>query len=205
LGGVEFNPLEESEMIGERMIRGLGLGCILAGIVRMGMTPTSMIWGFNSTAELMFGLVACILMAYVSIVLYTVQSKETGVVGLITVLGIMIGNMLTMPILWSFLQYESFGDESSLYYKVTQIVGSIGILGGALVLPILSWRAKVFPRWVIGSMALMLLSMALPWSEWFAFFWGLSYVVPGYCIWIGKLNRKDVFRNKFKEQPKIGL
>lgn len=192
-------------MIGERMIRGLGLGCILAGIVRIGMTPSSLMWGFNSTPELMFGLVACILMAYVSIVLYTVQSKETGVIGLITVLSIMIGNMLTMPILWAYLHNGNFGDETSLVYTVTQLVGSVGVLGGALVLPILTWRAKVFPRWVVGLMVLMLLSMALPWSEWFAFFWGLSYVGAGYCIWAGKLNRQSSSPINYQGQREVGF
>ncbi|QJD82218.1 hypothetical protein [Cohnella herbarum] len=192
-------------MITERMIRGLGLGCILAGIIRIGMTPSSIMWGFNSTPELLFGLVACIFMGYVSIVLYTVQSKETGVLGLITVLGIMIGNTLTMPILWAFLHDANFENETSLVYSVTQLVGSIGILGGAVVLPILTWRAKVFPRWVVGLMVLMLLSMALPWGEWFAFFWGLSYVGAGYCIWAGKLNRHSSSSINYQGQREVGF
>jgi len=173
----------------EKWIKALGLGCIVAGIARMGMTPASMIWGFNSAGELLFGFTACVLMGLVTIAFYAVQARETGIPGLVTALAMAIGNILTAPILWGYLQYGTFGDENAPVYTVTQLAGSIGVLGGAVILPILSWRAKVFPRWAIVSMTLMLFSMALPWSQWFAFFWGLAYAVPGYCIWAGKLNR----------------
>jgi len=175
----------------EQVIKWLGLGCIVAGIARMGMTPTSMIWGFDSPQELTFGLTACLLMAIVSIAFYMVQSKETGVLGLITVLAIMIGNMLTACILWGYMTYGIYGDEGTFLNMLTSIISSGGVLGGAVLLPILSWRARVFPRWVIVLMALMLLALALPWTGWFAFFWGLPYVAMGYCIWSGKLNRSS--------------
>jgi len=179
----------------KQVIRWLGLGCIAAGIARMGMTPSSLIWGTDSPQELTFGLTACILMSFVSIAFYMVQSEETGVLGLITVLGIMIGNMLTACILWGYMTYGEYGDEGTFLSMLTRIVSSVGVLGGALLLPILSWRARVFPRPVIVIMAMMLLSMALPWTEWFAFFWGLPYVAMGYCIWSGKLNRTSSLSN----------
>lgn len=173
----------------EQVVRWLGLGCIVAGIARMGMTPTSMIWGFDSPQELTFGLTACILMALVSIAFYMVQSKETGVLGLITVLAIMVGNMLTACIIWGFMTYGSYGDDGAFLSMLTTIISSGGVLGGAVVLPILTWRARVFPRWVVVLMVLMLLSLAIPWTGLFAFFWGLPYAAMGYCIWTGKLNR----------------
>lgn len=175
----------------EQVVKWLGLGCIIAGIARMGMTPSSMIWGFDSPGELTFGIIACILMSFTSFAFYMVQSKETGVLGLITVLGIMIGNMMTTCIIWSYLIHGNYGDEEALLNVATGIISSVGVLGGALVLPILSWRAKVFPLWVIILMVMMLASLALAESGWFAFFWGLPYVGMGYCIWTGKLNRKS--------------
>lgn len=172
----------------ERVVKWLGLGCMLAGIARMGMTPSSLTWGLDSQPELIFGLTACILMAVVSLAFYLVQSKETGILGFITVLFMMIGNLLTACILWGLMAYGHYSDENGLIKAVTNILVSAGVLGGALLLPILTWRAKVFPRWVVVLQVSMLASMALPWTEFFAFFWGLSYVGMGYCIWTGKLN-----------------
>jgi len=172
----------------ERVVKWMGFGCILAGIARMGMTPSSLIWGLDSMPEVTSGLIACILMAVFSLAFYLVQSRETGITGFITVLWIMIGNALTACILWGLIAYGSYSDEDALIKTITNIVMGIGVLGGALLLPILSWRAKVFPRWVVVLQVLMPVSMAIPMSEFFAFFWGLSYVGMGYCIWTGKLN-----------------
>jgi hypothetical protein len=158
----------------------------------MGMTPASMIWGFDSLPELACGLTACILMSFVSFAFYMVQSRETGALGLITVLLIMLGNMLTACIIWGYLQYGNYGDKSSFLSLLTEIIASVGVLGGSVVLPVLSWRAKVFPRWVITLMAMMVASLALPWTGLFAFFWGLPYVGMGYCIWTGKVSRQSV-------------
>ncbi len=173
----------------ERIVRWLGLGCVAAGVSRMGMTPTSMIWGFNSGPELACGLTACILMSFVTFAFFLVQSKETGVLGAVTVTAIALGNLLTAAVLWGYLVYGEFGDENNLLSSVTGLVSSAGVLGGALLLAILTWRAKVFPRAAAYGLLGMLASMALPWTEWFAFFWGLSYVIMGYCIWTGKLGR----------------
>ncbi|MNG11696.1 hypothetical protein D3C84_952510 [compost metagenome] len=65
----------------------------------------------------------------------------------------------------------------------------IGFLGGTLVFMILTFLAKVFPRWVPVLMLIMILSMFLPIADnkYFAFFWGLSYVGMGYCVWTKKL------------------
>lgn len=179
-------------MNGEQVVRWLGMGCIVAGVLRMGMTPANLIWGVDSPQELAFGLSACILMAVFSIAFFLVQSKETGVLGFITTLAIMIGNLLTSCVIWGFLIYGNYGDETAFLNAATGIVMSVGVLGGAVLLPILSWRAKVFPRWVVVTMVTMLLALALPWTGFFAFFWGLPYVAMGYCIWTGRLGRRDV-------------
>ncbi|WP_309119580.1 hypothetical protein [Paenibacillus sp.] len=174
----------------ERIVRGLGLGCAIAGVARMGMTPTSMIWGFNSVPELACGLAACMLMAFFSFGLYFAQSRETGVLGGITIGAIMLGNLLTACVLWGYLVYGGFGDENHALNNASGMVSSAGVLGGTLALAILTWRAKVFPRAAVFGLLGMLASMALPWTEWFAFFWGLSYVIMGYCMWSGKLAKR---------------
>lgn|GEM_PF-620396 len=174
----------------EKVVKRLGLGCMVAGFLRMGMTPSSMIWGFDSPQELTFGLSACILMGVFSLAFFLAQSKETGVPGLITVLAIMIGNILTACIIWGFLTYGEYGEEGTFLDVFTMIASSAGVLGGAVVLPILTWRAKVFPRWVVAAMVSMVASLAIPETGFFAFFWGLPYVAAGYCIWTGRLNRR---------------
>ena len=60
----------------------------------MGMTPSSLIWGDDSTPEVICGFMACMLMAISSIALYMSQSRETGVLGFIAALLLMIGNLL---------------------------------------------------------------------------------------------------------------
>ncbi|MCR2805953.1 hypothetical protein [Paenibacillus soyae] len=175
-------------MKAEQVIKWLGFGCLLAGIARIGMTPSSYAWGSDSPEELTFGLIACVLMAIFSIAFFLVQSRETGILGFITAVFIMIGNLLTACILWGKLHYGHYGEEDGLLIAVTGMVSSAGVLGGSVLLPILSWRAKVFPRWVIMLMIANVLALALPWTEWFALFWGLPYIAMGYCIWRGRLN-----------------
>lgn len=171
-----------------KVIKWLGLGCILAGLARMGMTPASVVWGYDSVQELSFGLTACILMGITSIAMYMVQSKQTGILGLISVIVIMAGNIITGCILWGYMQYGHYGDEESILRLITTIISSGGVLGGWALLIVMSWLAKVFPRWVVVSMSLMFFSMAIPWTGIFALFWGLPYVIMGYYIWSGKLD-----------------
>lgn len=185
-----------------RVTKWLGFGCIMAGLARMGMTPTSLVWGFDSVQELSFGFVACILMGITSIAMYSVQSKQTGILGLISVIGVMVGNIITACILWGVLQYGHYGDEKSLLRLITTIVSTGGVLGGWVLLMVLSWRAKVFPRWVVATMGLMFLSMAIPWTGIFAFFWGLPYVIMGYYISSGKLNVSNPIPS---QQQTLGL
>ncbi|MDF2646348.1 MAG: hypothetical protein K0Q73_2153 [Paenibacillus sp.] len=180
----------------KQVIKWLGMICILAGITRMGMTPASIIWGTDSTQELTTGLIACILMSVGTIVTYMVQSRETGVTGFITTLFIIVGNILTTAMLWS--QFVAGGAEAVMpegtLVNISRMFGMIGFMGGTLIFVILTFRAKVFPRWVPGLFLLMILSIVIPVADnkWFAFFWGLTYVGMGYCIWANKLNKSAV-------------
>ena len=178
-------------MNGERVIQWLGMICLLAGLSRMGMTPSAMIWGTDSLPELTFGFVASILMAVGSIAIFMVQAREAGIGGFITVLSIIIGNIATSCTLWSLI--ESVGptvNSDSMALFILNMVIMIGMTGGTLVFTWLSYRANIFPRWVIALLVMMLLSIFLPVEDnkYMAFFWGLAYVGMGYTIWAGKLH-----------------
>lgn len=176
-----------------QLIKALGWICVLAGIARIGMTPTSIIWGTDSAQELTFGLIACILMSVGTIVTYMVQSKETGGLGLIATLGIIVGNIVTTAMVWSAFVFGGTVEMPvGTVVTVSRILSMGGLLGGTLVFAYLTFRAHVFPRWVAGLLLSIILSMFLPLedNQWFASFWGLAYVGMGYCIVAEKLNKK---------------
>ncbi|MGG1554337.1 hypothetical protein [Paenibacillus ferrarius] len=175
-----------------RVLQWLGMVCLLAGVARMGMTPSAFIWGTDSPQELAFGLVASILMSVGTIVLYLVQSRETGRIGLVTALAISLGNIATVCMLWSTLQGAIPTEETGgIALIALRMLMLIGLTIGTVVFAILTYRARVFPRWVVALFALMLLSMVLPIEDnkYMAFFWGLTYVGMGYAICTGKLQR----------------
>lgn len=177
-----------------RVVRWLGMICLLAGIARIGMTPTSIIWGTDSAQELTFGYIACILMSVGSIAIYLVQSREIGVLGFISTLGIIIGNILTTALVFTaFLLSSTEPKPDGLVVAITGTGGMIGLTAGTLVLAILMYRAKVFPRWVAGLFVLMILSLFLPIEDnkYMALFWGIAYVGAGFCIWTGKLQSRE--------------
>lgn len=176
----------------KQIIRWLGMICILAGITRIGMTPTSLIWGTDSPQELTFGLIACVLMSVGTIVTYMVQSRETGVTGFITTLAIIIANIVTTAMVWS--QFTAGAGQpmpEGLLVNISRMINMIGLMGGSLVFAIITFRANVFPRWVPSLLILMILMLFLPVADnkFFAAFWGIAYVGMGYCIWAGKLNQ----------------
>ncbi|WNQ14092.1 hypothetical protein MJA45_14055 [Paenibacillus aurantius] len=178
-----------------RVIQWLGMICLLAGLSRMGMTPSSMIWGTDSIQELTFGITASILMSVGTIAIYMVQAKETGIPGFVTVLAIILGNIATTCMLWSLIQSAAPPAESEgIAVKILGLLMMVGLTGGTLAFTFLSYRANIFPRWVIVLLVMMLLSMVLPVEDnkYMAFFWGLTYVGMGYAIWRGRLNPSKV-------------
>ncbi|NRF90185.1 hypothetical protein HQN89_03935 [Paenibacillus frigoriresistens] len=173
----------------ERVVKWLGFLCVLAGIIRMGMTPSSLVWGDDSTPEVICGFAACILMAVSSIALYMAQSRETGVLGFITALLISIGNLLVASNFYGLFAYGFYAKEGA-FASIMGGVSGMGMLLGTIILAILTFRAKVFPRWTVILMVIMLVSFGLPWlDKWFAFFWGLSYVGMGFLICTGRHNK----------------
>lgn len=182
-------------MNGNQLVKALGMICLLAGIARIGMTPSSIIWGTDSAQELTFGFIACVLMSVGTIVTYMVQSRETGWTGFATTLAISIGNIVTTAMLWSgFASGDPHSIPEGVLVAVSRMITMIGLMGGTVVFAVLTFRAKVFPRWVAGLLVIMIAGAFLPLEDnkWFAFFWGLAYVGMGYCILADKLKTSPV-------------
>ncbi|MCR2805992.1 hypothetical protein [Paenibacillus soyae] len=177
-----------------RVLKWLGMICLLAGIARIGMTPTAIVWGTDSVPELSFGYAACILMAIGSIAGFLAQSKETGLLGFISVLGMSVGNILTSALLFTlFILEPSAPRPEGAMVAIAQMGGMIGTTLCTLLFAILTFRAKVFPRWVAVLFVLNLVSMFLPVEDnvYFALFWGLAYAGLGFCIWTGRMTPRS--------------
>ncbi|MEK3885495.1 hypothetical protein [Paenibacillus sp. PL2-23] len=176
-------------------LKGLGIICLLAGIARMGMTPTALVWGTDSPQELTFGYIACILMAVGTIAGYLAQPKEIGMLGFISVLGMSISNVLTTALVFMVFVTGSAGPmpEGPLV-GLTQLGSMVGLLLGTLLFAIVTFRAKVFPRWVPILFVANILSIFLPLEDnvYVAAFWGLAYVGLGFCIVTGRMTPRSV-------------
>jgi len=176
----------------EKTVKWLGLVCILAGIARMGMTPSGLIFGSDSKQEITFALIASILMGISSINLFLAQSKKTGIMGLIATLLLSVGNIILAGGFYGFFAYGEL-PKPGTFVNIVESLAYPGLLAGTLILMIVTFRAKVFPRWYIVIFALMLLSLGIPFlGDWFAFFWGLTYVAMGYTIFTKKDSSQSV-------------
>jgi hypothetical protein len=176
--------LEEVNL--EKVVKWLGFGCILAGIARMGMTPAGLIFGSDRKQEITFALIASILMGVTSINLYLAQARETKIFGFIAVLLLSVGNIMLAGGFYGMFAYGHFAKPGT-FVNIADSLSHIGLLLGTLILMIVTFRAKVFPRWYIVIFALMLLSLGIPFlGDFFAFFWGFTYAAMGYTIFTNK-------------------
>jgi len=170
----------------EKSVKWLGLVCILAGITRMGMTPAGLIYGGDSKQEITFALIASILMGISSFNLYLSQSRQTGVFGFIAALLLSVGNIILASGFYGFFAYGSL-PKPGTFVNIAESLTYPGLLLGTIILMIVTFRAKLFPRWYIVIFILMILSLGIPFlGDWFAFFWGLTYVAMGYTIFTEK-------------------
>lgn len=177
-----------------QVLRWLGMICLVAGIARIGMTPAAIIWGTDSAQELSFGFAACILMSVATIAGFLAQQKETGVLGFISILAMTISNILTTALVFTvFIMDPSEPMPDGPIVAISRIGNMAGMLLGTILFIIVTFRAKVFPRFVPILFVAMLLSQFLPIEDnvYFAAFWGLAYVGMGYCIWTGRLTPRS--------------
>lgn len=187
----------------EKTVKWLGLICILAGIARMGMTPASLIYGGDSRQEIIFALIASILMAISSINLYLSQSRQTGAFGFIAALVLSVGNIFLACGFYGFFAYGSL-PKPGTFVNIAESLTYPGLLLGTIILMIVTFRAKLFPRWYIAIFILMLLFLGIPFlGDWFAFFWGLTYVAMGYTIFSEKLKVTKDNDHTLKKQESV--
>lgn len=170
----------------DKVVKVLGFIAFLAGIARMGMTPTGLIWGVDSTPELICAFAASILMGLSSMALFMSQSQKTGVFGLIAVLLLSAGNLMLAATFYGKFAYGDYPTDG-LFVNMANSLSYGGLLLGTIILMVVTFRAKVFPRWYGVVFLCMLISLGLPFlGDFFAFFWGLTYVVMGYSIFTRK-------------------
>lgn len=169
------------------MLKGFGALIVLAGAVRIGMTPTSLVWGTDSTQELSFGFAACILMAVASLGLYLFQ-PESGKSGFISTLLLVMFNAVTACMVWTLLASGQTGEalmtqDPGLIVIITKVLIMLGMFIGTPLFTWATFKAKVFPRWTVWLLILSMIGPMLPGLEkWGALFWGLAYVGLGYVM-----------------------
>lgn len=182
----------------DKVVKWLGFICILAGLTRMGMTPSGLIWGWDSAPELAFGYTASILMAVGTIAFFLPQSKETGVLGFIAVIISSVGSAVISGQQYGIFAYASYA-EKGMFVNITGILVGIGMMLGTILVAFVTFRAKVFPLWNVLLFVVMLVSFGIPFlQDWFAFFWGLAYVGMGYTISTGKYSKKEAAATNFE-------
>lgn len=189
----------------QKLLKWFGILTLAAGLTRMGMTPSALMWGTDSQQELTFGIIACVLMAVSSIGLFIVQMHKSGVVGFLAVISLVFFNILTACMVWTL--WSSAGSlpdlaegTSNLEINLTRAVIMIGMLIGTPAFTFVTYRAKVFPRWVVILLVLSMVMPVLPGMEkWGAFFWGLSYVGMGYAMVADKCAKPHVTTGKDHE------
>ncbi|MFC4798797.1 hypothetical protein ACFPA1_05355 [Neobacillus sp. GCM10023253] len=173
-------------MMLEKIVKVLGFIAFLGGIARMGMTPSGLIWESDSTLELIFAFAASILMAISSMALFMSQSRQTGVFGFISGLILSTGNLMLSATFYGLFAYGDY-PKDGLFVNLANSLSYGGLLLATVILMIVTFRAKVFPRWYAIVFLLMLVCLGLPFlGDFFAFFWGLTYVLMGYSIFTGK-------------------
>lgn len=184
----------------KKMNKWFGILVLLAGILRIGMTPSALIWGTDSPQELYFGLSACILMAVSSIGLFLVQ-RESGVSGFISSLLMSMGNVVAGCLVWFLLGAGMVGEEAKAItdpnvLMVSSIIMMLGMFIGTPLFTYATFRAKVFPRWVFYLLLLSMVGPVIPGlEEWGALFWGLSYVGMGFVMITEKYAKTQTLEN----------
>ncbi|MBB6692143.1 hypothetical protein H7B90_12095 [Cohnella xylanilytica] len=166
----------------------------------MAMSPSGLIWGADSTPELVFALIASILMGISSIVLFLAQAKQTGIFGFVSGVLLTIGNIGLAATFYGIFAYGDYPQDGT-FVNTANAVSNGGMLLGTIILLVVTFRAKVFPRWYAAVFLLQLVSLGLPFlGDYFAAIWGLTYVLMGYSIFAGKTRRLD---SDTSEQPSL--
>lgn len=172
----------------EKAVRWFAFVAMIGGISRIGMTPSSYIWGGDSDQELICAFIANILMVFGTFGLYLVQVKESGKFGFISFTILELGLILVTCTVWSSMLHVSPWEWGVV--KGFEIAS--GMLG-LLLFPIASLKAGVLPKWACILLIAMLPVGVIPMFEKIvAFLWGVAYIGMGYAVWSSKSKTKEV-------------
>ena len=169
----------------EKVVKSLAFIAIIGGIVRIGMAPSGAIWGTDSLPELMFGLVACLLMGIGIFGIFLHASNQLGMAGFIAVILLSISSTLTAALVWNSMLGLTWEEHD--YIGNLQGINSIMMLIGMLIFCFLVIRKKVYPLWAVVLFLLFPVISFIPMlANYAAVLWGISYIVFGYCTYTQK-------------------
>ncbi|MBW5447639.1 hypothetical protein GE107_16395 [Cohnella sp. CFH 77786] len=166
----------------ERAVRWFAFVAMIGGMSRIGMTPSSYIWGGDSNQELICAFVANILMVFGTFGLYLAQAKEAGKFGFLSFAVMELGLIMVTCTVWSTMLHVSPWE----WGIVKSIEIASGMLG-LLLFPIASLRARVLPKWPCITLIAMLFIGVVPiFEKIVALLWGVAYIGMGYAVWRSK-------------------
>lgn len=162
----------------EKMCKWFAVIAIIAGLIRMVMTPMALVYGTNSVPEMIPGFIACVLMTIGAIGLYLAQAEKIGKLGLVAFLLLTLGNILVT--LGAFMTLA--GVEPDPRFIAVNILMMGGLTLGSILFAVLSYRANILPRSGAVFMILFVLMMFSPAGVYLPLAWGLAYIMMGYGI-----------------------
>ncbi|WP_141430619.1 hypothetical protein [Bacillus sp. 03113] len=178
----------------EKFIRTMGFIALIGGIIRIGMTPSSLIWGGDSDPELLCAFIANIFYTVGTFGIFLALIDKIGKFGYFTFLVVTLSHILVTCTVWSTMLGTSpweWGIIKSLE------IGS-GLLG-MILFPIVILRAKVFPAWPSIILLIMLPVGFVPFmGSWVATLWGVGYAALGFFTWKGKTASKTIAKSDVK-------
>ncbi|MFD1735016.1 hypothetical protein ACFSCX_00420 [Bacillus salitolerans] len=162
----------------EKITKWIAYIAILAGVVRLFMTPMALIFGQDSPEEMWPGFTACVLMTIGAIGLYLAQAEKIGVLGFISFMLLTVGNILVT--LGAYMTLAGFQPKPDLI--IINILMMACLTLGSILFSIVTFRAKVLPRAGAVFMILFVLMMFSPAGIYLPLAWGLSYIILGYGV-----------------------
>lgn len=162
----------------EKMMKWVAVIAIIAGVIRMVMTPMALIYGMNTPPEMWPGFIACALMTIGAFALYLVQAEKIGKLGLIAFLLLTIGNILVTN--GAFMTLAGYEPKPELMFINILMMATLVL--GSVLFAIVTYRAKVLPRSGAVFMILFVLMMFSPAGDFLPIAWGLSYILLGYGV-----------------------
>lgn len=171
-----------------KLAKWLAVVAIIAGVVRMVMTPMALMYGQDSPQEMWPGFTACVLMTIGAVGLYLAQAEKLGKLGFIAFMLLTLGNILVT--VGAAMTLGGYPPNPDLI--VINILLMACLTLGSILFAVLSFRAKVLPRSGSVLMIVFVLMMFSPAGVYLALAWGLSYILLGYGVLKNKTSEVNV-------------